>query len=207
MNITDSNQIKIRSGKHPVVAVNPNGSVAGSFGSVKDAAQYCKIDRHSITKSCKHGSVCKGLRWYYEEDFRKIFMDIEKLKFTPNPDRERYSGHFAKGHKINVGWKNWSEKGKESRRKLSREICRRLINDPNSNFGPNRKSPPGISKKIICLESGEIYYSIAECSRRTGLGTSALYASLRRMTKCGGKKFMLYSVYQEVNKRLNSQSI
>ena len=190
--------------KHPVVAVNPNGKVAGIFDSIKDAVAIYGMDRHSITDSCKKGTLCRGLRWYYEEDFRKIYMDVEKLKFTPYPDREQVSGRLVKGHKVNLGWKNWSEKSKESRRRFSRELCKRLINDPNSNFGPNRKVLSNRCKKVICIDSGEIYNSVAECSRKTGLGVSALHASMRRMYKCGGKKFMFLSEYNEVQKRINS---
>ena len=181
---------------HPVVAINPDGSVAGYFEYVKGAASKCGITRHSITYSCRKGTICKGFRWYYEEDFRKIYEEqrMDELK-------------FCKKERVVKKFQEWSKEKQESRRKISRETSLRLVNDPNSNFGPNRKAPPAISKKVICLDSGEVYQSVAECSRKTGLGLSALYVSLRRFTKCGGKKFMLYSVYKEVNKRLNSHSV
>lgn len=206
--MTSKSQYK-RGINHPVVAVNPDGTVAGYFESIKKAAEKSGRERHSITNSCQRKSICKGFRWYYEKDFRKIYegQRLDELKFSPNQNREKDSGHFCKGHKLNSRFQNWSKENQERRRKLSKEVSLRLVNDPNSNFGPNRKSPPAISKKVIALSTGEVYYSAAECARKNGIGLSALYASLRRMTRCGGKKYMFYSVYEEVNKRLKEKKV
>ena len=65
--------IKKVGSNRPVVAVNPNGTVAGFFGSIKLAAGISKVDRNSITDSCLRGAICRGLRFYYENDFRKIY--------------------------------------------------------------------------------------------------------------------------------------
>lgn len=45
---------------HPVVAVNPNGTVAGYFSSIKEAAVKSGRGRHAISLSCRKGSICKG---------------------------------------------------------------------------------------------------------------------------------------------------
>lgn len=203
-----NSQYKIGS-NHPVVAVNPDGTVAGYFDFIRDAAIKSGVSRHSISFSCRRGTACKGFRWYYEEDFRKIYEEqrMDELKFTPDPNHEIGTGHFRKGHKLNNGFHKWSKERQERRRQLSRENCLRLINNPDSNFGPHRKSPPGICKKVIALETGEVYYSVAECARKNGVGLSALFASLRRGTRCGGKKYMFYSVYEEVNKRLKEKGV
>lgn len=195
--------------KHPVVAVNPDGQVAGCFDTITNAAKACGAGKSAISWSCRKGSICKGLRWYYEEDFRKIYEEqrIDELKFTLNPNLDIKTGHFRKGHKLNVGRKYKATIGKESRSDFYREICRRLLNDPNSNFGPNRKGLPSKSKKVICVDSGETFPSVAECSRQTGLTLSALYASIKRMTRCGGRKYMYYSVYEEINKKVNAQAV
>ena len=132
---------------------------------------------------------------------------MDELKFSPDPNREKDSGHYCKGHKQYKRFQDWSKELQEKRRVISRENCLRLINDPDSNFGPHRKSPPGICKKVIALETGEVYYSVAECARKNGVGLSALFASLRRGTRCGGKKYMFYSVYEEVNKKLKEKGV
>lgn len=194
---------------HPVVAVNPNGTVAGYFSSIKEAAVKSGRGRHAISLSCRKGSICKGFKWYYEKDFRKLYKEqrMDELKFSPDPNREKDSGHYCKGHKQYKRFQDWPKELQEKRRVISRESCLRLINDPDSNFGPHRKSPPGICKKVIALETGEVYYSVAECARKNGVGLSALFASLRRGTRCGGKKYMFYSVYKEVNKRLKEKGV
>jgi hypothetical protein len=204
-----SNSQYTRGSKHPVVAVNPDGTVAGYFESIKEETEKSGRSRHAISNSCRKKSICKGLQWYYEKDFRKIYEEqrMDDLKFSLNQHREKDSGHFCKGHKLIKSFQNWPKELQEKRRKISRELSKRLINDPNSNFGPNRKSPPGMSKKVIALSTGEVYYSVAECARKNGIGLSALHMSLRRMTRCGGEKYMLYSVYEEVNKRLKENKV
>lgn len=190
---------------HPVVAVNPNGTVAGFFGSIKLAAGISKVDRNSITDSCLRGAICRGLRFYYEKDFRKIYEEqrLDDLKFTRNPNIDINTGRFVKGNKASKGFNNWSKERQEKQRKLSREKCLRLINDPDSNFGPNIKSSKPLGKKVICLETKEVFLSAAECARKMNLNVDGLYSSIRRMNKYNGKKYMYLSVYEEINKKVN----
>ena len=189
----------------PVVAVNPNGTVAGFFGSIKQAASISKVDRNSITDSCLRGAICRGLRFYYEKDFRKIYEEqrLDDLKFTRNPNIDINTGRFVKGNKASKGFNNWSKERREKQRKLSREKCLRLINDPDSNFGPNIKSSKPLGKKVICLETKEVFLSAAECARKMNLNVDGLYSSIRRMNKYNGKKYMYLSVYEEINKKVN----
>ena len=81
--MTSKSQYK-RGINHPVVAVNPDGTVAGYFESIKEAAEKSGRERHSITNSCQRKSICKGFRWYYEKDFRKIYegQRLDELKFS-----------------------------------------------------------------------------------------------------------------------------
>lgn len=197
-------QYKVGSNR-PVVAVNPNGTVAGFFGSIKLAAGISKVDRNSITDSCLRGAICRGLRFYYEKDFRKIYEEqrLDDLKFTRNPNIDINTGRFVKGNKASKGFNNWSKERQEKQRKLSREKCLRLINDPDSNFGPNIKSSKPLGKKVICLETKEVFLSAAECARKMNLNVDGLYSSIRRMNKDNGKKYMYLSVYEEINKKVN----
>ena len=104
--------------KRRVVAVNPDGSVAGVFEFIKDAVAKYGMDRHSITKSCRQGRICHGLKWFYEEDFRKIYMncELEKLRFTLDPNRDPVTYQYIKGHKAGSGYARLTEKQKENRR-------------------------------------------------------------------------------------------
>lgn len=197
--------IKKVGSNRPVVAVNPNGTVAGFFGSIKLAASISKVDRNSITDSCLRGAICRGLRFYYEKDFRKIYEEqrLDDLKFTRNPNIDINTGRFVKGNKASKGFNNWSKERQKKQRKLSREKCLRLINDPDSNFAPNIKSSKPLGKKVICLETKEVFLSAAECARKMNLNVDGLYSSIRRMNKYNGKKYMYLSVYEEINKKVN----
>lgn len=114
--------IKKVGSNRPVVAVNPNGTVAGFFGSIKLAASISKVDRNSITDSCLRGAICRGLRFYYEKDFRKIYEEqrLDDLKFTRNPNIDINTGRFVKGNKASKGFNNWSKE----RQKKTKEIIK-----------------------------------------------------------------------------------
>ena len=187
----------------PVVAVNPNGTVAGFFGSIKLAASISKVDRNSITDSCLRGAICRGLRFYYEKDFRKIYEEqrLDDLKFTRNPNIDINTGRFVKGNKASKGFNNWSKERQEKQRKLSREKCLRLINDPDSNFGPHIKSSKPLGKKVICLETKEVFLSAAECARKMNLNVDGLYSSIRRMNKYNGKNTCIFQFMKKLIKK------
>lgn len=197
--------IKKVGSNRPVVAVNPNGTVAGFFGSIKLAASISKVDRNSITDSCLRGAICRGLRFYYEKDFRKIYEEqrLDDLKFTRDPNIDMATGRFVKGNKANKGFNGWPIERQEEHRRLSRERCFRLINDPESNFGPHIRFSKPLGKKVICLETKEVFLSAAECARKMNLNVEGLYSSIKRMKKYKGKKYMYLSVYEEIDKRVN----
>lgn len=194
--------------KHSVVAVNPDGTIAGHFDFVKSAAQYLNVDRHTITLSCRNGTICRGLRLYYEEDFKDAFMEkgLEGLKFILDPRKDHLTGRFLKGIKTGKK-KRMTDEGRKAKSMVSKNVSRRLNDDPNSNFGRYRKSPSPMCKKIICVDNGQVFSSIAECSRELGVGYSALCASLKRMHRCYGQKFMYLPVYEEVQRRLNANRL
>lgn len=200
-----SNSQYKRGSNHPVVAVNPNGTVAGYFGSIKEAASISNVDRRSITNSCLRGAICRGFRFYYEKDFRKIYEEqrMDDLKFSKNPNIDIVTGRFVKGNKANKGFNSWPEERQEKQRRLSRKKCLRLINDPESNFGPHIKFSKPLGKKVICLDTKEVFLSAAECARKMNFNVDELYSSIRRMKKYKGKKYMYLSVYEEINKRVN----
>lgn len=82
-----------------VVAVWPNGNVAGFFDSIKDAVDRYGFSRDGITNCCRgRQKMCGGLNWFYSKDFMPIYFsgDTALLKLPPdnirNPD-----GTFKKG--------------------------------------------------------------------------------------------------------------
>ncbi len=168
--------------KHAVVAVNPDGSVGGYFDSIKQAHDLYGMDRHSITDSCKVGSICRGFRWYYEEDFREIYLDKDKLKYTLDPDRDRITYHFKKGHHHGNGWKNRSEESRTKFREEMKKVAIKNLSHPR--FGKGRPQ-----KAVKNITTGEIYSSIKECSTKTGIPYPSVIRSLKLGKPTNGFRF------------------
>lgn len=174
--------------KRSVVAVNPDGSVAGYFECIKDAVEKYGMDRHSITDSCRLGTICRGLRWWYEEEFREIYLrgELDKLKYTLDPNRDRLTYHFKKGHKFGNGWDKCSEEKKEKRRELARKRAIQMIQVGGSNF-----AKPKMKKPVRCITTGNDYDSLKECSEVTGIPSNQIGRAARLGVRTHGMSFEL----------------
>lgn len=60
--------------KKPIVAVAPDGSLAGRWDSLYDLCLATGKDRRWFRKSCNTGSQYLGRRWMWEEDYRRCQM-------------------------------------------------------------------------------------------------------------------------------------
>ncbi|WP_288776956.1 hypothetical protein [uncultured Bacteroides sp.] len=172
--------------KHSVVAVNPDGSIAGYFEFIKDAVDKYGMDRHSITDSCKRGTICRGLRWWYEEEFREIYLrgEFDKLKYTLDPNRDRLTYHFKKGHKFGNGWDRCSEEKKQKRRELARKRALQMIQEGKKNF-----AKPRMEKPVRCITTGKEYDSLKTCSADTGIASNQIGRAARLGVATHKKRF------------------
>lgn len=174
--------------KHSVVAVNPDGSVAGIFDFIQDATKKYGIDRHSITNSCKRGSLCRGLRWYYEEDFKELFFyHREKLKYELDPKRDRFTGHLKPGEKLGKGYYHYSEEGKKRRTESARRTSKAMNNKAGSNWGRNLDR----RKRIICIETKEQYLGIKDTAESIGTYYSHFYYALKKGISINGHHYTI----------------
>lgn len=172
--------------KRPVVAVNPDGSIAGYFECIKDAVEKYGMDRHSITDSCRLGTICRGLRWWYEEEFREIYLrgETDKLKYTLDPNRDRLTYHFKKGHKAGNGWDKCSEAKKKRRREIARKRALQMIQEGHKNFGK-----PKMEKPVRCITTGKEYDSLKTCSADTGIASNQIGRAARLGVATHKKRF------------------
>lgn len=177
--------------KHPgkkraVVAVNPDGSVAGYFECIKDAVDKYGMDRHSITDSCRRGTICRGLRWWYEEEFREIYLrgENDKLKYTLDPNRDRLTYHFKKGHKAGNGWDKCSEEKKKKRREIARERALQMIQEGTKNF-----AKPKMKRPVRCITTGKEYDSLKSCAADTGIASNQIGRAARLRVATHKKRF------------------
>lgn len=172
--------------KRPVVAVNPDGSIAGYFECIKDAVDKYGMDRHSITDSCRLGTICRGLRWWYEEEFREIYLrgETDKLKYTLDPNRDRLTYHFKKGHKAGNGWDKCSEAKKKRRREIARKRALQMIQEGKKNF-----AKPRMEKPVRCITTGKEYDSLKTCSADTGIASNQIGRAARLGVATHKKRF------------------
>lgn len=191
--------------KHPgkkkvVVAVNPDGSVERVFDYIKDAAAYYGCDRHSISRSCRLGKTAHGFKWFYEEDFRRIYMncELEKLQWTPDPNRDRWTYRFVKGHEAGNGFFKRSEQCK----KKSIEDQRKR-NHKRWEHGGYSESAKRLCKPVICLTDGKEFPSVKDAAEYYGLKRAAVSGAIHRVGTIHGLKIRLKSQYENQQMRNN----
>lgn len=168
--------------KHPVVSLDTDGSVLERFAFIKDAVAKYGMDRHSITKSCRHGKVCHGWRWMYEEDYERMVKEgrQEELRYTRDPNRDPTTNHFVKGHKMGNGRDRMTEETKERLRGSARDRMTKLHREGRVRH--HRKA-------VVCLTDGQVFPSIKVAADFYGLRPNTLSTALSRKWECKGRLF------------------
>lgn len=181
--------------KHAVVAVNPDGSVFEVFEFIRDAVAKYGMDRHSITNSCKRGTLCHGKKWFYEEDFRQIYMncEIEKLKFELDPNLDPVTKHFVKGHKLGNGHDKLTEEQKQRKVSRTRETCARRARD-----GGYKESNKKCWKPVVCLNDGREFPSVRHASEYYGIPPNHISGAIHRVGTVRGLKIRLKSQLERI---------
>lgn len=176
--------------KHKVVAVNPDGSVAEVFEFIKDAVRKYGMDRHSITNSCRRGSICHGWKWFYEEDFRRIYMncEYERLRFTLDPNRDPVTYQLKKGHKLGNGYERKSEETRKKMSDVARKNCLRRAAD-----GRYKESARKNYKPVVCLTDGMEFPSIKHAAVFYNIPPGAISSCIHRIGTTRGLRIRLKS--------------
>lgn len=171
--------------KHAVVAVKPDGSMGGFFEFIRDACLIYGMDRHSITKSCRRGTICHGFRWMYDEEYHKYWLEgrTHELAYTLDPNRDRITYHFKKGHHAG-GSDKWSEETKKRVYRRVAEVSRQRAADPESKWGK------GVYKPVRCLNNGREYTSIKSAAEDAGLRPCHISSAIARGGTVHGYKFV-----------------
>ena len=178
--------------KHPVVAIKPDGSIAGYFDFIKDAVEKYGMDRHSITDSCKRGTICRGLKWMYEEDYRKYYMECRtnELAYTLDPNRDRYTYHFCKGHHAGNGLRKRKAEDQQKHKQKFFEMVKRLRQEG--------KIKPRF-KPVLCVNTNQRYNSIKECSQALNIPSCYISYSVHNYRPILGMRFRLIEEMEEGN--------
>lgn len=171
----------------PVVAVGHDGGIARRFASVTEAQQHFRCnDRHSITLSCQRGSLCRGVRLMYEDDY----MLGGDYSYPVHRERDDW-GRWLKGHK-NIGHRKPDDETIERLRQIRSETSKGMCANPNNGWGKGRNKP------VICLNDGEHFASIKEAAARYSLNPSHISWAMSRQRKVHGLEFI---VDETINKR------
>lgn len=174
------------------MAVNPDGSVHASFEFIKDAARHFNCDRHSITDSCRRGIVSHGYRWFYEEDFRRLYRncELDRIRWTPDPNRNRWNGRLITGHQAGSG--SWND---ERRRQYAETMKR--TNSKRMEAGGYAASSAKRRKPCFCLDDGREFPSVGHAARFYGIPSNLVSAAIHRVGKVRGLRIRLKSQYEK----------
>lgn len=190
----------IKGYKHPgkkraVVAVNPDGSVAGYFEYIKDAVAKYGMNRHSVTNSCRRGTICRGLKWFYEEDFRRIYEsgEFEKLKYTLDPNRDRMTYHFKKGHKANLGI-YWTDERRRKRAEDIKVVIKRRIEN-----GAYKEAAKKLHKEVINIDDGTVFPSVKAAAEYYGIPRNTISMCMHNFGKVRGMRLRLKSLWDSTD--------
>ena len=168
--------------RQPVVAVWPNGKVAGFFDSIKAAVDKYGFSRDGITNCCRgRQRLCGGLNWFYEKDYKAIYFsqDTEALK-TPDSESHNADGTFKRGHRVNTNRKKrMTPEFLENRRaNMLRQHALGLLEHPR----------PRPCKPVIEIETGRVFPSVGHAANATGYtyaGMELLLSGQHKARKTG----------------------
>ena len=173
-----------------VVSVNPDGTVDSVFNSAEDAGKFYGVAKETVNRYCRTGRIGQGKKWFYEEDFREIYMscELEKLQFTLPEDYAPKRKHFYKGHPWGNGWDKKSEKDKERYREISRMNAMTVNKSGRNRLGAYKKGFP-----VVCLTDGNEFTSIRQAARHYGIPECSVWCCVHRVGTTHKLKFRLKS--------------
>ena len=99
--MTPGQQAYYESNQRSIVAVNTDGSMAGCFDSIKVAHEKYGLTRYMLTKACKTGNLYRGIKWMYEDEYRKLWEQgkTDTLKY----ERPEWQKPLQRGDRVNNG--------------------------------------------------------------------------------------------------------
>ena len=149
-----------------VVALNKDAKLLCVFPSISETARQLGTSYGSLNGRLIKGKTYKQMLFLREPEYRKHWMDgtTDTLKFPSR--KERIHARCVKR------WKNATKEDRE-----------RLLNNL---FNNRNKWLQRHSTKVICIETGEVFTSVAECSRKLGICKATIFSRLKDGKKING---------------------
>ena len=179
--------------KTKIVAINPNGTIAGWFDCINDAAAYLHANRNNIGR-CLSGKQrrCHGLMWYrYTEEFKRDHMlHPEKYRHEARPGHN-LQGKFCQGNSISY---KWNEEQKAAASERLKQQWKDGVRKPIKCFHPE-------AIPVVEIETGRTWNSIGECAKDIGIEPCTLSITMRRRGISGKYKrhYMRKDLYDKTN--------
>ena len=142
-----------------VVALNKDAKLLCVFPSITEAARQLGTSYGSLNGRLIKGKTYKQMLFLREPEYRKHWMDgtIDTLKFPSR--KERIHARCVK---------RWKNATKEDREKLLDNL-----------FKNRDKYLQRCSTKVICVETGEVFPSVAECGRQLGVSPTTVFRHIK----------------------------
>ena len=178
-----------------VVSVNPDGTVDAVFNSAADAAKLYGVVTSTINHYCRTESVGLGKKWFYEENFRKIYMacEWEKLHFTLPDDYVPKRKSFYKGHKKGNGWEKKSDESKRKQKEAAAQRAKML-----NESGKNRLGALNNMKPVVCITDGNEFPSIRHAAEFYGIPRGSVRHCAHRVGVTHNLKFRFKSQLENI---------
>lgn len=170
-----------------IVAVNPDGSVYAVYDSRKAAALDWHVVPTTINRYCKLNSIGMGKRWFYEEDFRRIYMSCEweRLRFELPEGYQPGKSPFVKGHKLGNGWEKRTERQKNAFRQVASLMMKEINERAESRMrGSSKRRIP-----VVCINDGREFPSMKHAAAFYGVPRNEVSRSANKLLSTHGLKF------------------
>lgn len=178
-----------------IVAVNPDGSVHAVYNGASDASRIFNMHKSSFNRYCRRNMIAMGKKWFYERQFREIYMncELEKLRFDLPDDYHPGDRYFCVGHKHGNGWHRRSEESKQRHTEFARQ---RMI-EMNAK-GINRTGVHAHYKPVVCLEDGLEFPSIRHAADHYGVRPNHVSQAVHKLRTVRGKRIRLKSQLERI---------
>ena len=179
-------------------ADNPKYGYNGTSGGEENIP-----NEETRKKMSEHHWNCKGANnpWYghvYTEEEKLVLVKNLREGYENKPRTKEWNEKISKANK----GKPKSEAHKQALKEAKRKFFENGGRSPGYGRSPSKetrqkmreaklgKVPYAICRPVICLETGEIFESVTDASRKTGIGQETIRKSCKRLTTTSfGKSF------------------
>jgi group I intron endonuclease len=148
----------------------------------------------------------------FSEEYRLKLSVSQKKRYEDPKERQRTSETSKKMYLENPDINRKKAKAMKKRYEDNPELREKqsILSKTDIRYIKGRKNAhKSIMKKVICVETGEVFESITKAARKNNVAAPSIFKSLNRGTKCKGFHFVFFEKKGEEdgnNKRNNGKN-